>query len=131
MQNFVKDLNKFYLKNSPLWQIDCSWEGFRWISSDDNSQSIISFLRTDKSGKQLICVCNFVPVSRQNYRIGVPKAGVYKPVFTSDDSRYGGNTDKLSAVNSEPVAMHGFENSVSIDIPAMSVTFFKSTKPKK
>ncbi|MBR4910069.1 MAG: 1,4-alpha-glucan branching protein GlgB [Clostridia bacterium] len=125
MQNFVKDLNKFYLKSSPLWQIDCSWEGFSWISSDDNAQSIISFLRTDKSGKQLLCVCNFVPVARDNYRIGIPKAGAYKAVFSSDDIKYGGKTEKQDVILSEPIPMHGFENSIPLDIPAMSVTFYK------
>ncbi|MBO4431893.1 MAG: 1,4-alpha-glucan branching protein GlgB, partial [Clostridia bacterium] len=131
MQNYVKDLNKFYLKNSPLWEIDCSWEGFKWISSDDNAQSIISFIRTDKLGKQLLCVCNFVPVSRENYRIGVPKAGTYKLVFSSDDIKYGGKTESLESVASEKVTMHGFEDSISLNIPAMSVTFYKCIKTKK
>ena len=128
MQNFVKDLNRFYLKNSPLWEIDCSWEGFKWISNDDNTQSIISFLRTDKSGKDLLCVCNFVPVSRDNYRIGVPKKGRYKPVFCSDDIKYGGKTEKQDVVPSEEISMHGFENSISVNIPAMSVTFYKLSR---
>lgn len=131
MQNYVKDLNRFYKKNSPLWQIDCSWEGFSWISSDDNAQSIISFIRTDKQGKQLLCVCNFVPVSRSNYRIGVPKKGTYKVVFSSDDVKYGGNTEYFETVTSENMPMHGFDNSVSLDIPAMSVTFYKLSREKK
>ncbi|MBR5922515.1 MAG: 1,4-alpha-glucan branching protein GlgB [Clostridia bacterium] len=130
MQNFVKDLNKFYIKSSPLWEIDCSWGGFKWVSNDDNAQSIISFLRTDKSGKQLLCVCNFVPVARENYRIGAPVSGVYKPVFCSDDEKYGGKTGQLPAVSSESTPMHGFDNSVSIDIPAMSVTYYKIQKQK-
>lgn len=131
MQNYVKDLNRFYKKNSPLWQIDCSWEGFRWISSDDNAQSIISFIRTDKQGKELLCVCNFVPVSRSNYRIGVPKKGTYKVAFSSDDVKYGGNTECFKTVTSENVPMHGFDNSVSLNIPAMSVTYYKLSREKK
>ena len=131
MQNYVKELNKFYLKNSPLWQIDCSWEGFKWISNDDNSQSIISFLRIDKSGKEILCVCNFVPVSRQDYRIGVPAKGNYKPVFCSDDAKYGGATEQIPEVMSEDIPMHGLENSISIDIPAMSVTYYKISKKRK
>lgn len=131
IQDFVKDLNKFYIKNSPLWQIDCSWEGFEWVSNDDNAQSIISFLRKDKSGKELLCVCNFVPVARKNYRIGAPKKGVYKPVFCSDDKKYGGKTETLSPVASEPIPMHGFDNSISLDIPAMSVSFYKISKANK
>lgn len=134
MQCFVRDLNHFYLKNAPLWQIDYSWEGFEWIANDDNSQSVISFRRKDADGHELICVCNFVPVDRADYRIGVPHKGAYKPVFSSDDVIYGGSGGVASkGYRSEPVPMHGHENSISIDIPALSVTFYKvppAPKPK-
>ncbi len=128
MQSFVKELNAFYLKTSPLFEIDYSWEGFSWISSDDNAQSIISFRRTDKSGNEIICVCNFVPVSRSGYRIGVPKAGKYKAVFSTDLTKYGGTTESLMAFTSEKIPMHGYENSVAIEIPALSVTYYKVPK---
>ena len=131
MQNYVKELNKFYLKNTPLFEIDYSWEGFSWISNDDNSQSIISFRRIDKSGNEIICVCNFVPVSRENYRIGVPNKGNYKPVFCSDYKKFGGKTENLPTYKSEPTPMHGYGNSISIDIPAMSVTYYKVPKSTK
>ena len=125
MASYVRDLNKFYLKNKPFWEIDYSWEGFSWISNDDYTQSIISFRRIDKEGNEIICVCNFVPVARENYRIGVPKKGTYKQIFSSDLAQYGGTSEKLTSYKSENVAMHGYENSIEIEIPALSVTYYK------
>ncbi len=130
MQNFVRDLNKFYLKHSEFWEIDFSWEGFNWISSDDNSQSIIAFCRKNAAGDQIIAVCNFVPVDRKDYRIGVPNAGNYKPIFTTSDAKYGGKGGLADAYCSEAISMHGYENSISIDIPALSVTYYKVPKKR-
>ncbi len=131
MQGYVKDLNKFYLKNSPLWEIDYSWEGFSWISNDDYTQSVISFRRKNYAGDEIICVCNFVPVSRSDYRIGVPIAGNYKKMFSSADEKYGGSGGVADSYKSEATAMHGYENSVSLDIPALSVTYYKVPKKRK
>lgn len=125
MQTYVRDLNKFYLDHKELWENDFDWNGFGWISCDDNSQSIISFRRIDKKGNEIICVCNFCPVKRENYRIGVPYQGKYKPVFSSDDKKYGGNGTKLEVLKSEKESMHGFENSVKMTIPPMSTVFYK------
>ncbi|MBQ8203895.1 MAG: 1,4-alpha-glucan branching protein GlgB [Clostridia bacterium] len=125
MHKFVKELNKFYLENPPLWEVDYSWEGFGWISNDDTSQSIISFKRIDKSGDEIICVCNFVPVERKDYRIGVEREGVYKQIFSTDLKAFGGKTEKLKSYKSEGEAMHGFANSIAVDIPALSVTYYK------
>ena len=142
MQNFTRELNKFYLQNSPLWQVDFSWEGFKWISHDDNSQSVIAFRRINKTGEELIIVCNFVPVSRSDYRIGVPLSGSYKRVFCSDDVKFGGSADseKIS-FKAEKIPMHGYDYSISLSIPAMSVSYFtipvkrnrkiKTTEPKQ
>ena len=125
MQQFVSDLNRFYLDNSPLWQIDFSWEGFKWISYDDNLQSIIAFRRIDRDGNEIIAVCNFVPVGRSDYRIGVPKSGSYKRVFCTDDVKYGGNTaPRRSGFKAEKIPMHGYDYSVSLEIPPMSVSYF-------
>ena len=134
MQRYVSELNKLYLKTAEFWEIDYSWDGFSWISNDDNTQSIIAFRRIDKSGNEIITVCNFVPVARENYRIGVPKKGTYKRIFCSESEKYGGKVGAgAKSYKSESVPMHGFENSVALDIPAMSVSYFKvpSAKPKK
>lgn len=132
MQQYVSELNRFYLKNPELWEIDYSWDGFSWISNDDNTQSIISFRRMDKSGGEIITVCNFVPVARENYRIGVPKKGSYRRVFCSDSVNFGGKTEQTSvSCKSEKIPMHGYENSISLDIPAMSVSFYRVPAAKK
>ena len=126
MQRYVSELNKFYLKTSEFWEIDYSWDGFGWISNDDNTQSIIAFRRIDKSGNEIITVCNFVPVARENYRIGVPKKGTYKRIFCSESEKYGGTVSAgAKSYKSESVPMHGFKNSIALDIPAMSVSYFK------
>ena len=131
MQEYLKDLNKLYLKNSQLWEIDYSWEGFSWISNDDYTQSVISFRRMNKAGEEIICVCNFVPVDRHDYRIGVPVAGNYKKLFSSADIKYGGAGGVADAYKSEDTAMHGYNNSISLDIPGLSVTYYKVPKKRK
>ncbi len=132
MQSFVKELNKFYLKNSQLWEIDYSWEGFEWISNDDNAQSIISFRRKNKAGDEIIAVCNFVPVGRTDYKIGVPVQGCYKRVFCTDDVRFGGQTEeRTTGFKAEKVPMHGHNYSISVDIPPMSVSYYKFPAKRK
>ena len=85
----------------------------------------------DKQGNEIIAVCNFCPVRRDGYRIGVPEEGVYKEVFNTDDKRFGGSGigNKGDLVSDEK-PMHGFDNSISFTIPPMSVMFFKRVKNK-
>lgn len=130
MQNYTRELNKFYKKSPELWQVDYSWEGFSWISSDDCDNSVIAFRRIAEDGKEIIAVCNFTNVRRENYRIGVPKANAYKIVFNSDDEKYGGfgvsqNPEKIKT---EKIPMHGFEKSISLDLPPMSAIYLKKTR---
>ncbi len=132
IQDYSRDLNKFYLNNAPLWENDESWQGFSWICHDDYMQSVISFRRIDRNGNEIIAVCNFVPVARDNYRIGVPYEGVYEQVFSSDDEKYGGTgLVQNGKLKSEDYSMHGYEQSIVLDIPAMSVMYFKCTPKKK
>ncbi len=132
MKAFVKDLNKFYLDNSQFWEIDYSWEGFEWISSDDNSQSIIAFRRKNKAGDEIITVCNFVPVGRTDYKIGVPVQGSYKRILCTDDVKYGGKTEAMSVgVKAKKEPMHGYDYSISLDIPPMSVSYYRLPQKRK
>ena len=124
MQKFVSDLNKFYLEHSALWENDTDWNGFKWISLDDYQKSIISFMRINKKGEKIITVCNFCPVKRENYRIGVPIDGTYKCVFSSDKASYGGKSARLASVKSKKIPMHGYEQSIELTIPAMSTSYY-------
>ena len=125
MQKYVKDLNMFYLSRSELWENDFDWNGFEWISNDDSDQSIISFIRTDKHSKRLLVVCNFCPVKREKYRLGVPVSGIYKPVFSSDYLKYGGSGTRIRSVKSQKIPFHGRRESISITVQPMSTVFYE------
>ncbi|MGN1412192.1 MAG: 1,4-alpha-glucan branching protein GlgB [Oscillospiraceae bacterium] len=131
MALFSERLNKFYLENSPLWANDDSWSGFSWIANDDYQQSIIAFRRLDDKGDEIIAVCNFVPVAREDYKIGVPYKGEYKLVFNSDDVEFGGSgmADKTyKSIDDEP--MHGFDQSISMKLAPLSVMYLKHIPSK-
>ncbi len=125
MQSYVRDLNHYYLDHPALWSNDTNWEGFQWISCDDWQQSVISFRRIDDKGKEVIVVCNFCPVERSDYRIGVPKAGTYVPVMSSDDVKYGGSGTELVPVKARKEEQHGLKYSVSLTLPPMSTVFYE------
>jgi 1,4-alpha-glucan branching enzyme len=126
LQQYVRDLNQFYLENQSFWQIDFSWEGFSWIANDDNTQNIIAFRRIDKDKNETVVLCNFAPVSRENYRIGVPFKGNYEEVFNSDSAAYGGTgCENKGLIATEPVPLHGYGQSVVLTVPPLSVTYFK------
>jgi 1,4-alpha-glucan branching enzyme len=90
MQEFIADLNNFYLSNKQLWEIDNSWDGYEWIEANESEWNIISFKRkaTDKS--ELIVVVNFSPVTRENYTVKVSSFGEYEEIFNTDHYKYGG-----------------------------------------
>ncbi len=128
MHVYMKELNDFYLKNPELWEIDFDWQGFRWIICDDNENSVIAFMRMDKKGNKLICVSNFCPVQRENYRIGVPENGTYKQVFSSDKIKYGGKSTRLLSYKSKKVSSHGMQHSLSLTLKPLSTVYLKIMK---
>ena len=127
----VRDLNRFYLAHAALWEIDDSWEGFTWLIPDDNEQNILAFTRQDAKGHRLLCVFNFSPVKRENYRIGLPQAARLKCLFSTDDVKYGGEGVLQKATKTEEVPSHGFAQSAVITIAPMSAAFFDLKQPKK
>lgn len=132
IEQFSKDLNRFYLENPPLWQHDDDWNGFAWICHDDYLQSVISFRRIDDEGNEVIIVCNFVPVKRENYRIGVPREGCWQQVLSTDEAKYGGSgTVNNKKKKTEDYSMHGCEQSIVIDIAPLSAMLFKFVPAKK
>lgn len=128
LHQFSKDLNHFYKKHPELWEIDYSWEGFSWISSDDSSNSTIAFRRMSKDGKEIIGVFNFTPVSHNEYRIGVPETGTYKVIFDSNLKKYGGTKARLSGTyKSAKKSMHGFEQSIGLKLGGLNAIFLEKT----
>lgn len=122
---YVKAINKFYKENPALWECDTSWEGFHWISAEDNQNSVIAFRRIAKNKDELIVVCNFQPVRHEVYEIGVPYFADYEEVMNSDDVEFGGSGIKNGTITAVEKPMHGEQYSISIDLPPMSALFFK------
>ncbi len=126
LHDFVRDLNGLYRDRSELWEIDYAWEGFEWLVADDNDNSVVAFLRRNRKGETLICVCNFTPVDRIGYRIGVPDRGLLTVKLCSDEKCYGGALDhKGKRIYTKNEPMHGKEYSFAADLPGLSVTYFK------
>ena len=132
LQAFFRDMNRFYRENSPLYEVDFSWEGFQWICHSDYQRSILLFRRIDKKGDELIIVCNFQPMLREEYMVGVPYAGVYAEVFSTENEGYGGSgfTNGVE-IKSKKKKCHELENSVTITVPPLSVMYFKCVKKTK
>ena len=129
MQAYVKALNHFYLETPQLWEQDTDWHGFEWISHEDNRNNIIAFRRIAKDGSDIVVVVNFSPEEQGEYRIGVPIAGTYEEIFSSDKTEFGGSGLSNGKVKTENKPMHGQEQSINIKIPRFGVLFFKG-KPK-
>ena len=125
MQHFVKTLNRFYLENRELWEVDTGWDGYEWIEPDDRDRSVIAFRRKDRKGRELVVVCNFCPVLRENYRLGLPKQGWYVPVLNTDDEAFGGYGFAPETVRTEKKPSHGQMQSGLFRVPPMSVCFYR------
>ena len=127
MQNWVKKLLHIYQKNPALYELDSSWGGFEWINANDAERSIFSFIRKSKDGKNnLLFVCNFTPVERSDYRVGVPKHKTYKLILNSDDAEFGGS-GKERPVNYKSVSKEcdGRPYSFAYPLPGFGVAVFR------
>ena len=130
-QDFVAELNQLYLDTPALWDNDDSWAGFSWISHDDYKQSVIAFRRIADDGSEVIAVCNFVPVTREDYKIGIPFEGEYELLFSTDDIKFGGQGLALQHYETLEIGMHGFDQSISLTLPALSVLYLKRIVKKQ
>lgn len=132
MLGFTKELNTFYKNHSALWEIDYSWEGFQWISSEDNANSIIAFRRIDKKGKELIAIFNFTPNSFDEYRIGVPENATYKVVLDTSLEKYGGTKPRISGTyKAKKFPMHGLDQSIGVKLNGLSAIYLEKKETKK
>ncbi|MEF2606182.1 MAG: 1,4-alpha-glucan branching protein GlgB [Schaedlerella sp.] len=127
MQNWVQDLLHLYRKNKALYELDTDEKGFDWINKDDIFRSIFSFVRHSKDGKKnLLFVCNFTPVERPDYRVGVPKRKQYKLILNSDDAKYGGSGEERPLIYKSVLGeCDGQKYSFEYPLPAYGVAVFE------
>ncbi len=130
MQAFVRELNHFYLEHPQLWENDSDWDGFQWIGCDDRDRSIVTFRRISRSGKELVVICNFCPVVRERYRVGLPKAGWYVPVLNTDEARFGGYGFMARPQKAEKEPYQKLPYSAEFYLPPMSVTYYRFQRAK-
>ena len=129
IRRLVCDLNRLYVAHECLYKSETQSDGFQWIVGDDNTNCVLVFIRQtlDKSQKMIV-VANLTPAPHSNYRVGVPEPGMYKEVLNTDGDWYGGSgMGNLGGVKSLKVPSHGYEQSVEVNVPPLSVTVFLCT----
>lgn len=122
LRRFVGDLNRLYKTLPALYENDFNADGFAWIQCDDWQNSVFAFHRSSAGGKDIVvAVCNFTPVPREGYRIGVPRPGFYRELLNSDAEIYGGsNMGNQGGMYSEPIASHGHSQSILLTLPPLA-----------
>jgi 1,4-alpha-glucan branching enzyme len=127
LHQYVKDLNRLYVSQPALYEVDFSWEGFQWIDFRDVDQSAISFIRRAKNPDDFILVvANFTPVPRMGYRVGVPVPGFYRELLNSDSAVYGGsNMGNAGGLPADPIEWQGQPHSLLLTVPPLAVVFLK------
>lgn len=127
MQHWMKDLNRLYREEPALHELDFEPAGFEWIDCDDTDNSTISLLRKGRrSDGPLMVVCNFTPVPRFHYRVGVPREGFWKEMLNSDGREYGGSgLGNFGGLEADPIPCHGRPYSLNLTLPPLAAVFFK------
>lgn len=131
IQQWVKDLNTALRTYPPLHELDFSPEGFRWVDCTDWRQSVLAWLRKGKDdGEFVLCVCNFTPVPRNPYRVGVPRPGYWREILNSDAPLYGGSgMGNAGGLEADHVPSHGYPQSLPLVLPPLSIVFFHYRTP--
>ena len=126
LRRWIADLNRLYRTEPALHQIDFSDAGFQWVDCSDAEHSVIAFLRKARDdGPTLLVVCNFTPVPRTNYALGVPAAGHWSEILNSDAKIYGGaGWGNLGGVEAVPIPMHGQMQSLTVTLPPLATVIF-------
>jgi len=124
VRRLVRDLNNVYRHFPALHELDHDGDGFEWIVHDDADQSVFAFVRRSRDGAFVVAVCNFTPVPRVGYRLGVPFAGSYREIINTDGAVYGGSGVGNGVVESEPVAWHGKADSLSVSLPPLGTVMW-------
>ena len=122
IQDFVKELNHLYKSSPAMYEKQFSPEGFQWIDYSDHDNSVLTYIRKGHNEENdLIVVCNFTPIPRENYRIGMPKKGKIKEILNSDDVKYGGGGNLNKVIKVSTKASHGYKKSIEITIPPLGI----------
>jgi 1,4-alpha-glucan branching enzyme len=122
VQRWVRDLNRLYRTTPALHELDFTKAGFAWVDCADADISVISYLRMGSAGPPVLVVCNFTPVPRPDFRLGVPRAGRWREALNSDAAEYGGSGQgNLGGVVSEQVPDHGHRQSLRVRLPPLAV----------
>lgn len=121
--DWITDLNGFLRSNPALYDLDNEPAGFRWVVGDDAKNSVYVFLRFSGEGDPVLFVANFTPVVHENYRVGVPIAGVWHEELNSDDTAYGGSGVVNRSVTTDEISTHGYDNSLELTIPPLAAVF--------
>ena len=129
LNHFFAEANKFYRDVPAMHENDYDWNGFQWIALDDYQHSVIAFRRIAYDGSEIICVCNFQPVTREKYRVGVPVYGIYEEVFNSESEEFGGcGIVNSGDIKSKKVKDHELNYSIEITLPPLGVMYYKLKK---
>jgi 1,4-alpha-glucan branching enzyme len=128
LRRWVADLNRLYRSEPALYQVDFEQSGFEWVDCNDSEQSVLSFLRWPRGGgAPVLVVCNFTPVPRTNYIVGVPQGGYWRELANSDATLYGGGgMGNFGGIEAVPVAAHGRFHSLAVTLPPLAVLMFKA-----
>ena len=130
LRRLVQHLNWLYTHEPAFYEIDDSYEGYEWIDFNDSDNSVVSFIRKSSGGDVLVFVVNATPVVRENYRVGVPGAGVYQEILNTDAETYGGsNVGNNGGLNADEEAWQGRSHSLGIRLPPLGVVGFKQVPP--
>ncbi|TBR16867.1 1,4-alpha-glucan branching protein GlgB [bacterium] len=131
VKRLVGDLNALYRREPALHQLDCDPAGFQWVDSNDGDNSVLSFLRLPRGGKEaVLCVFNMTPVPRYGHRFGVPFPGRWEELLNSDAGEYGGSgVGNGGGVEAEPTPWHAREHSVALSLPPLGALFLKGRRP--
>ncbi|PWF55343.1 1,4-alpha-glucan branching protein GlgB [Massilia glaciei] len=120
VQRLVRDLNNVLRAYPALHQVDFEQRGFEWISHEDRENSVLSFVRRADDGSCVLVICNFTPVCRPGYRIGVPAAGRYRELINTDQLQYGGSGVGNGVLATDPSGMHGRAQSLALTLPPLA-----------
>ncbi len=127
VMKWLGDLNHIYKTEPAMHELDIEPGGFEWIDANDATNSVLTFLRKSRSGEPILVACNFTPVPRWTYRIGVPEGGTWNEILNSDAEVYGGSgMGNLGSVESLPIGLHGRPRSITVTLPPLAVVMFKN-----